>query len=162
MQVTLTDRRPVLLNTRFSGGPGAGKTERLIRELKALRKGCMPHQHIVVIMFSKDAQGSFEKRCKLAGLRNVAVKTFHKLSTDTFLHFTGRRCNVGIVREAALRELAKQVLPQLQQHFRHLVLLVVDEAQDMTDVDSRIVRFLQKSLKCKVWLTDFLKSPQSS
>ena len=127
-----------------AAGPGSGKTRVLVHKLASLLlMEDVKHEQLLMLTFSRAAATEFKKR--LIGLVGnaahfVDIKTFHSYSFDLI----GRNGSLeeadSVVRRAA--EMIEQ--GEVEESKIAKSVLVIDEAQDMSADDFRLVQALMR------------------
>jgi|688.fasta_scaffold09552_5 hypothetical protein len=139
-------------------GPGSGKTTTCIGIVKdAISRLHWSQRSVVAIMFSKDAATNFKKRAKRCGLKTFAadnVSTLHSLAGHIMActRARGDANNAGgmetVIAQAVLHlhHLPPDAFARQVPRYAHLRLIMVDEAQDISQVQYDFVKLLQSRL----------------
>lgn len=129
----------------IAAGPGSGKTSILVRKLASLiMMEDVKHERLLMLTFSRAATTVFKSRLKeLIGspANYVEIKTFHSYCFD----LTGK---VGNLTDADnVVKMATDMIEsgEVEQQRIAKSVLVIDEAQDMDEDASRLVRALMKA-----------------
>ena len=125
-----------------AAGPGSGKTRVLVHKLASLLLlEDVKHEQLLMLTFSRAAATEFKKRLiELVG--NVAhyvdIKTFHSYSFDLI----GKQGNLDEVKDVV--RLAAKMIEKGEVEPSKIAksVLVIDEAQDMSQDDFRLVQAL--------------------
>ncbi len=126
-------------------GPGSGKTKLLTHKLAAIyMQEDIKHEQILMLTFSRAAATEFKMRLlKLIGnaANFIKIKTFHSYCFDLL----GR---VGSLEKS--EEIVKEAVKKIEQNevdnFKLTnAIMVIDEAQDMSEGEYELVRVLMKS-----------------
>lgn len=127
-----------------AAGPGSGKTRVLVHKLASLLlMEDVKHEQLLMLTFSRAAATEFKKRLiQLVGdaAHFVDIKTFHAYSFDLL----GRK---GSLEEAGtvVRRAAEMIENnEVEESKTAKSVLVIDEAQDMSTDDFRLVKALMK------------------
>ena len=127
-----------------AAGPGSGKTRVLVHKLASLLlMEDVKHEQLLMLTFSRAAATEFKKRLiQLVGdaAHFVDIKTFHAYSFDLL----GRK---GSLEEAGtvVRRAAEMIESnEVEESKTAKSVLVIDEAQDMSTDDFRLVKALMK------------------
>ncbi|MBQ9473557.1 MAG: RecQ family ATP-dependent DNA helicase [Bacteroidales bacterium] len=125
-----------------AAGPGSGKTRVLVHKLASLLLlEDVKHEQLLMLTFSRAAATEFKKRLmELVGnaAHFVEIKTFHSYSFDLI----GRQ---GTLEESSdVVQRAAEMIEKGEVEASRIAksVLVVDEAQDMSNDDFRLVRAL--------------------
>ena len=128
-----------------AAGPGSGKTRVLVHKLAALLlMEDVKHDQLLMLTFSRAAATEFKKRLiELIGnaANFVDIKTFHSYCFD-LLGKIGNLDNVANVVEKATDMIMKG---EVEPGKIAKAVLVIDEAQDMTETDFNLVRVLMQN-----------------
>ena len=125
-----------------AAGPGSGKTRVLVHKLASLLLlEDVKHEQLLMLTFSRAAATEFKKR--LIGLvgnaaHYVDIKTFHSYSFDLI----GKQGNLDEVKDVV--RLAAKMIEKGEVEPSKIAksVLVIDEAQDMSQDDFRLVQAL--------------------
>lgn len=127
-----------------AAGPGSGKTRVLVHKLAALV--CLEdvkHEQLLMLTFSRAAATEFKKRLfDLIGnaARFIDIKTFHSYCFDLLGKIGNLQDAADIVKDAAAMIESGEVEPgKITKR-----VLVIDEAQDMSESDFALVRALMR------------------
>ena len=127
-----------------AAGPGSGKTRVLVHKLASLLLlEDIKHEQLLMLTFSRAAATEFKKRLiALIGTaaQFVEIKTFHSYCFD-LLGRIGNLDDAGDVIKTAVEMIDKGEVEQGKITKR---VLVIDEAQDMSENDFELVRALMK------------------
>ena len=127
-----------------AAGPGSGKTRVLVHKLASLLLlEDIKHEQLLMLTFSRAAATEFKKRLiALIGTaaQFVEIKTFHSYCFD-LLGRIGNLDDAKNVVETAVKMIEKGEVEQGKITKR---VLVIDEAQDMSESDFQLVRALMK------------------
>ncbi|RFM27039.1 RecQ family ATP-dependent DNA helicase [Deminuibacter soli] len=127
-----------------AAGPGSGKTKVLVHKLASLLlMEEVKYEQLLMLTFSRAAATEFKK--KLTALiggasKYVDIKTFHSYCFD-LLGETGRAEQFATVISDAIEKINKGEIEASQIA---KTVLVVDEAQDMSAAEYRLISTLQK------------------
>lgn len=125
-----------------AAGPGSGKTRVLVHKLASLLLlEDVKHEQLLMLTFSRAAATEFKKRLiELVGnaAHYVDIKTFHSYSFDLI----GKQGNLDEVKDV-VRIAAKMIEKgEVEPSKIAKSVLVIDEAQDMSQDDFRLVQAL--------------------
>ncbi|MBQ2524233.1 MAG: RecQ family ATP-dependent DNA helicase, partial [Prevotella sp.] len=125
-----------------AAGPGSGKTRVLVHKLASLLLlEDVKHEQLLMLTFSRAAATEFKKRLiELVGnaAHYVDIKTFHSYSFDLI----GKQGNLDEVKDV-VRFAAKMIEKgEVEPSKIAKSVLVIDEAQDMSQDDFRLVQAL--------------------
>lgn len=142
----------MLRNRKIIGGPGSGKSTSIANELSLL-PDIQPHE-ILSMMFNVDARDSFQKKLRESNLGGAEVKTFHGLAKTLIKQFgrTPGQVPLQVIRAVAVRCLEAHEVPNNPFYKLDYKLIFVDEAQDLTEHDVRMIQQLVRRTNCHVWL----------
>lgn len=127
-----------------AAGPGSGKTRVLVHKLASLLLlEDVKHEQLLMLTFSRAAATEFKKRLiELVGnaAHYVDIKTFHSYSFDLI----GKQGNLDEVKEVV--RLAAEMIEKGEVEPSKIAksVLVIDEAQDMSQDDFRLVQALMR------------------
>ena len=127
-----------------AAGPGSGKTRVLVHKLASLLLlEDVKHEQLLMLTFSRAAATEFKKRLiKLVGnaAHYVDIKTFHSYSFDLI----GKQGSLDEVKEVV--RLAAEMIEKGEVEPSKIAksVLVIDEAQDMSQDDYRLVQALMR------------------
>ena len=146
-------------------GPGSGKTTTCIGIVKdAISRLHWRPQSVMAIMFTRDAATNFKKRAKRCGLQTFAahnVLTLHSLAGHIMscTRARGDAKNAGgmetVIAKAVLNlhHLPPGEFARLIQRYAQLRLIIVDEAQDISQIQYNFVKLLQSRIAgCALYL----------
>lgn len=125
-----------------AAGPGSGKTRVLVHKLASLLLlEDVKHEQLLMLTFSRAAATEFKKRLiELVGnaAHYVDIKTFHSYSFDLI----GKQGNLDEVKDVV--RLAAKMIEKGEVEPSKIAksVLVIDEAQDMSQDDFRLVQAL--------------------
>lgn len=125
-----------------AAGPGSGKTRVLVHKLASLLLlEDVKHEQLLMLTFSRAAATEFKKRLiELVGnaAHYVDIKTFHSYSFDII----GKQGNLDEVKDVV--RLAAKMIEKGEVEPSKIAksVLVIDEAQDMSQDDFRLVQAL--------------------
>ena len=125
-----------------AAGPGSGKTRVLVHKLASLLLlEDVKHEQLLMLTFSRAAATEFKKRLiELVGnvAHYVEIKTFHSYSFDLI----GKQGNLDEVKDVV--RLAAEMIEKGEVEPSKIAksVLVIDEAQDMSQDDFRLVQAL--------------------
>ena len=125
-----------------AAGPGSGKTRLLVHKLASLLLlEDVKHEQLLMLTFSRAAATEFKLRLlQLVGkaAHFVSIKTFHSYAFDLLgLQGSLEESDSAVARAAAMIENGEVEETQIAKS-----VLVIDEAQDMSADDFRLVRAL--------------------
>jgi len=127
-----------------AAGPGSGKTRVLVHKLASLMlMEDIRHDQLLMVTFSRAAATEFKKR--LMGLIGnaanfVDIKTFHSYCFDLLGRVGSIEKSEGIIREATKKIMAGEI----ETGKITKSVLVIDEAQDMTQDEFLLISALMK------------------
>ena len=125
-----------------AAGPGSGKTRVLVHKLASLLLAeDVKHEQLLMLTFSRAAATEFKKRLlELIGnaAHYVEIKTFHSYCFDLL----GRMGNLKDSDSVLKQAIEKISSGNVEQNRVTKAALVVDEAQDMTADEFRLVEIL--------------------
>lgn len=127
-----------------AAGPGSGKTRVLVHKLASLLLlEDVKHEQLLMLTFSRAAATEFKKRLiELVGnaAHYVDIKTFHSYSFDLI----GKQGNLDEVKDVV--RLAAKMIEKGEVETSKIAksVLVIDEAQDMSQDDFRLVQALMR------------------
>ena len=128
-----------------AAGPGSGKTRVLVHKLAALLlMEDVKHDQLLMLTFSRAAATEFKKRLieLIGGAANfVDIKTFHSYCFDLLGKIGSLEAADDVVEHASTMILNGEVEPGKITKS----VLVIDEAQDMSEKDFALVRALMQS-----------------
>lgn len=128
-----------------AAGPGSGKTRVLVHKLASLLLlEDVKHEQLLMLTFSRAAATEFKQRLmQLIGnaAHFVEIKTFHSYSFDLLGRIGNLNDAADVVKKAADMIRSGEVEPN---RIRKTV-LVIDEAQDMSDDDFALVDALMRA-----------------
>ncbi len=147
---TLSPRQLDIINDKISkyivvaAGPGSGKTRVLVHKLASLLlMEDIKHEQLLMLTFSRAAATEFKKRLlKLIGnaANYVEIKTFHSYCFDLLGKVGSIEKSADIIKETVEKIEAAEV----EQSKITKLVLVIDEAQDMTQEEFDLVYALMK------------------
>lgn len=147
---TLSQRQRQIIDDRESkyivvaAGPGSGKTRVLVHKLASLLlMEDVKHEQLLMLTFSRAAATEFKKRLvELVGnaAHFVDIKTFHSYSFDLLgRHGSLEEADSVVQRAAEMIENG-----EVEENKIAKSVLVIDEAQDMSEDDFRLVKALMQ------------------
>lgn len=127
-----------------AAGPGSGKTRVLVHKLASLMQiEDVKHEQMLMLTFSRSATTEFKKRLlELAGnaAHFVDIKTFHSYCFDLL----GKQGNLDNA-DKVVRTAAEMIgCGEVEEAKIAKSVLVIDEAQDMSDDDFMLVKALMQ------------------
>ena len=144
----LSNRQCEIINDKESkyivvaAGPGSGKTRVLVHKLASLLLlEDVKHEQLLMLTFSRAAATEFKKRLiELVGnaAHYVDIKTFHSYSFDLI----GKQGNLDEAKDVVRRAAEMIEKGEVEQSKTAKNVLVIDEAQDMSADDFRLVQAL--------------------
>ncbi len=147
---TLSPRQLDIINDKISkyivvaAGPGSGKTRVLVHKLASLLlMEDVKHEQLLMLTFSRAAATEFKKRLlKLIGnaANYVEIKTFHSYCFDLL----GKVGNIEKSKDIIKETVGKIEAGEVEQNKITKLVLVIDEAQDMTQEEFDLVYTLMK------------------
>ncbi len=127
-----------------AAGPGSGKTRVLVHKLASLLLlEDIKHEQLLMLTFSRAAATEFKKRLiALIGTaaQFVEIKTFHSYCFDLL----GRIGNLDDAKDVVKTAVEMIERGEVEQGKITKRVLVIDEAQDMSESDFQLVRALMK------------------
>lgn len=146
-----------LLDAKVFGNPGVGKTTGIIHKIcHHYNKGDLTDKkNFIIVMFTNNAQREFLERSKREQVNrhnlfsNRNVMTIHKMAGRVFQHFgIAKRCDVSTIVSAARMLICDRTVEELRQIplFQDLRLIIVDEAQDISDTQYNFLMDIKKKL----------------
>lgn len=147
----LSDKQMEIISDKESrcivvaAGPGSGKTRVLVHKLASLLLlEDVKHEQLLMLTFSRAAATEFKQR--LMGLIGnaahfVEIKTFHSYCFDLL----GRIGNLDDVKEVVSRAAKMIDDGEVEPNRIAKTVLVIDEAQDMSDEEYALVNALMKA-----------------
>ena len=147
---TLSQRQRQIIDDKESkyivvaAGPGSGKTRVLVHKLASLLlMEDVKHEQLLMLTFSRVAATEFKKRLvELVGnaAHFVDIKTFHSYSFDLLgRHGSLEEADSVVQRAAEMIENG-----EVEENKIAKSVLVIDEAQDMSEDDFRLVKALMQ------------------
>ena len=146
----LSDRQCEIINDKQSkcivvaAGPGSGKTKVLVHKLASLLLlEDVKHEQLLMLTFSRVAATEFKKRLiELVGnaAHYVEIKTFHSYSFDLI----GKQGNLDDAKDVVQRAATMIEKGEVEQSKISKSVLVIDEAQDMSVNDFRLIQALMQ------------------
>lgn len=145
---TLSEKQMEIISDKESrcivvaAGPGSGKTRVLVHKLASLLMlEDVKHEQLLMLTFSRAAAIEFKQR--LMGLIGnaahfVEIKTFHSYCFDLL----GRIGNLDEVKDVVARAARMITEGEVEPNRIAKTVLVIDEAQDMSDEEYALVRAL--------------------
>ena len=149
---------------RVIGNPGSGKTTTMLHRIRHVtaQQGWPRHGSAMMVTFSREAAGDVRRRARELSMEfgrapYFGVRTLHSLAGSIFTALRVRAADgsqipndLSVVTLRTLRlvqnmdghELRRRVEP-----LRHLKLLIVDEAQDLSSLQFHLCRELADKLK---------------
>ena len=128
-----------------AAGPGSGKTRVLVHKLASLLLlEDVKHEQLLMLTFSRAAATEFKKRLiELIGTtaQFVEIKTFHSYCFDLL----GRIGNLDDAGDVVTKAVEMIESGEVEQGKITKRVLVIDEAQDMSESDFSLVRALMKA-----------------
>lgn len=128
-----------------AAGPGSGKTRVLVHKLASLMQlEDVKHEQLLMLTFSRAAATEFKQRLlQLAGnsAHYVEIKTFHSYCFDLL----GRIGNLDEVENVVAQAVEMINNGEVEPNKIRKTVLVIDEAQDMSADEYRLVEALVKS-----------------
>lgn len=128
-----------------AAGPGSGKTRVLVHKLASLLLlEDVKHEQLLMLTFSRAAAIEFKQRLmKLIGnaAHYVEIKTFHSYCFDLL----GRIGNLDDAKDVVARAAQMIEKGEVEPNRIAKTVLVIDEAQDMSDEEYALVHALMKS-----------------
>ena len=127
-----------------AAGPGSGKTRVLVHKLASLLLlEDVKHEQLLMLTFSRAAATEFKKR--LIGLvgnaaHYVDIKTFHSYSFDLI----GKQGSLDEAKDVVARAAGMIERGEVEPSKIAKSVLVIDEAQDMSEDDFRLVQALMQ------------------
>lgn len=128
-----------------AAGPGSGKTRVLVHKLASLLLlEDVKHEQLLMLTFSRAAATEFKKRL-IALIETTAqfveIKTFHSYCFDLL----GRIGNLDDAKDVVTKAVEMIESGEVEQGKITKRVLVIDEAQDMSESDFKLVRALMKA-----------------
>ena len=146
----LSDRQCEIIDDKQSkcivvaAGPGSGKTKVLVHKLASLLLlEDVKHEQLLMLTFSRVAATEFKKRLiELVGnaAHYVEIKTFHSYSFDLI----GKQGSLDEAKDVVQRAADMIEKGEVEQSKISKSVLVIDEAQDMSANDFRLVLALMQ------------------
>ena len=128
-----------------AAGPGSGKTRVLVHKLASLLMlEDVKHEQLLMLTFSRAAAVEFKNRLMdLIGnaAHYVEIKTFHSYCFDLL----GKIGNLEDAKDVVLRAAEMINAGEVEQNRIAKTVLVIDEAQDMSENEYRLVRALMSA-----------------
>lgn len=149
-----------LENSKLLGIPGGGKTTTIIKKIIHHREKneLQNNNSFIIVTFSRKACNDFIKRgdeIEPGMFTTNNVKTIHSLSGTILSKAVDRRpISLDIVVAAANAQIQKLTTEQLKdiKCLSTLSLIIVDEAQDISDIQYQFVKLLAEKLSAKLIL----------
>lgn len=146
-----------LQDAKIFGNPGVGKTTGIIHKIcHHYDQGDLTDKkNFIIVMFTNNAQREFIERGRREEINrhnlfsNRNVMTIHKLAGRVFQHFgIAKKCDVSTVVAAARMVLSEKTIQEIRQIplFHDLRLMIVDEAQDISETQYNFLMEIKKKL----------------
>ena len=140
------------------GIPGGGKTRSIIEKVIYLKSiGYITKAHnFLILTFTNNAQKDFLKKGKIRNNKLFTksnVRTIHSLSgTIMSSLFNNKSSNLATIVAGLLNILEKDESLDISklQCLRHCKIIFVDEAQDISDVQHRMIMKISEKIDCRI------------
>lgn len=142
-----------LEDCKIIGNPGVGKTTIMIHKIMHLRRaGLISNGHnFLIVTFTNSARMEFVEKSKKMNEKNLFslnnVMTIHKFAGRIYKRFgSSKECDVSTIINAATKTIEATTDSELSTFLRDLLVIIVDEAQDISFIQYNFLLQLKQKL----------------
>lgn len=135
------------------GIPGSGKTTSIIgRVLFSVKEKVISKGSVKILTFSREATANFRYKVKEMCSSGIVlyndISTIHSLASKITKHFIGKSSSLQTVVYRASEKLREKVEYELREmkEFKNIQRIIVDEAQDISEVQYNFIIALKECL----------------